>query len=104
MGDYPQMMVPIDHVEPVPRRIPRALARVGALICWPESPTSAPSTSSQSTSSQIRHKPKHLHADGRSRRVSPRTAARGGKGAAPHLREHQRRCPAPRCPFGLRDF
>jgi hypothetical protein len=26
MGDYPQVMVPVDHVEPVPRRIRAVLA------------------------------------------------------------------------------
>jgi hypothetical protein len=83
MGDYPQMIVPIDHVEPVPRRIPRALAQVGALTCWPESPTVASSTSPQSTSSQIGHKPKHLHADGRSRTVLYRWPSVVGRSRSP---------------------
>ena len=79
MGDYPQMIVPVDHVEPVPCRILRAVAHVGALTGWPESPTFASSTSSKSTGSQIRHKPKHLHTDGRSRTVWARTAERCGR-------------------------
>src|SRR5271155_2747789 len=40
MGDYPQMIVPVDHVEPVPRRIRAVLANhtvldtTGAVYVW----------------------------------------------------------------------